>query len=350
MRILYVGNAQGTNNADKFYLSPQRITNGLTRIGHNVYIFHDRDIARYFAPFHSSKLGAPRMNRELIRTCRVFAPDLIMLAHCSLVKNETITEIRAMLPDCRIIHRNVDPLSDAGNVCRIKERMGIIDGIFVTTAGSSLQQFATNKTFAAFFPNPVDKAIDTGRAFEQPDDCYYSDVFFAASSLGKGDHRRVMMEELLRRTKETGLNLKIVGAGLNDKKLFGLPFMDELAHSKSGLIVNKTEGEYLYASDRMSQYLGNGLMVYASAEPRYTDLFTDQELVTYEGIGDLTDKMQFYHKNDALRRTIAENGYKKAHRIFDCELVAQYFIDMAFNRMENKSYPWPTEKYTDPAN
>lgn len=344
MKILYVGNAQGFQNADKFYLTPQRVTNGLTRAGHNVYIFNDRDVARYHGWFKSSKFGRQSMNDRLIKTCKNFEPDLIVLAHCHHVTNKTLLDIRELLPDCKIIHRNVDPLDDAGNVERIKSRIGYVDGIFITTAGDILEQFTGPTTFAAFFPNPVDDSIDTGRSFENQNHEY--DIFFAGGDLGPAHHRTKILSLLDRNFKNTSTRLGIFGGGINQHSLFGVNFINALSHSKSGLIINKSEDFYLYASDRMSQYLGNGLLVYAPETPRYTDLFTDSEIVTYATGDDLLEKIKYFEHHDDERKKIAENGYLKAHRIFDTTLVARYFIDMTFDRMENKTYPWPTRKYT----
>ncbi|HNQ91751.1 MAG TPA: glycosyltransferase [Alphaproteobacteria bacterium] len=343
MRVLYVGYIQGFGNADKFYLIPQRMLNGLTRAGHNVYCFNDRDHARASNIFGSSKLGIGPMNRNLVKVCKDFYPDLIILAHCTHVKNETLEEIRSVVKNVKIIHRNVDPINDKGNVERIKDRTPYVDGIFITTAGPALQQFAGERAFAAFFPNPVDSSIDTGRAFEQS--TYEADLFFAASSIGKDDHRQKLVTDIMADLAGTNVKFDIIGAGLNDRRLFGIDYMNRLAVCKTGLIANKTEGHYLYASDRMSQYLGNGLMVYAPVGPRYTDLFTPQEIVTYETHEDLAEKIKYYHSHDEERRKIAANGHAKAHKIFDTTLVAQYFIDMVYDRMEGKAYPWPSEKY-----
>lgn len=343
MRILYVGNAQGFQNADKFYLFPQRLTNGLTRNGHNVYIFNDRDVARYYGWFKSSTLGAARMNAELVKTCEAFAPELIILAHCAMVTNETLDRLRSRLKDVVIVHRNVDPLSDEGNVRRIRERVGHVDGIFVTSAGEILKQFSSERTFSAFIPNPVDAAIDTGRAFANPEADI--DLFFAGANLGEGHNRTNLIQQILAGMKGQDFIAKVVGAGLNNDRLFGNEFMRTLARSKTGVIVNKSEDFYLYASDRMSQYLGNGLMVYAPSQPRYEDLFSRDEIVTYDNSEDCLEKVRYYHLHDSERRRIAENGHAKAHRIFDCALIARYMVDMAFGRMEGQSYPWPYEKY-----
>ena len=43
-------------------------------------------------------------------------PDLLLLGHCELIKNETVDAIRADNPSLRIAYRNVDPLPDPPNL------------------------------------------------------------------------------------------------------------------------------------------------------------------------------------------------------------------------------------------
>lgn len=342
MRILYVGNSGGLKNAALFYLFPPRLINGFIRQGHNVHVFNDRDVARNSNIFKSSRLGKEKTNQALIQTCRDFMPDLVVLAHCENITNETLHTIRDICKDVKIIHRNVDPLSSSFNVERIKNRINHVDGIFVTTAGSALRQFTSSKTFAAFLPNPVDPSIDTGRAFAATD--YDADLFFAAGAMRENDHRQILISELLAKTPD--VKTEIIGAGINKKSLFGLPYMNKLGRVKMGLVINKTEDFYLYASDRMSQYMGNGMMVFAHTAPHYTDIFTNNEIVTYDHADDLSEKVKYYATHDAERRIIAEKGYAAAHRMFNNQMVAQYIIDTTFDHPP-ATYPWPSRKFVD---
>ncbi len=142
MKILYVGNAQGLNNIHKYYLTEQRLINGFTRLGHNVYCFNDRDQARYSNPLRTQKLGLRRMNKNLLAAAKVYEPDLILLSHCKNVENETLLEIKNFLSKVKIAYTNVDPLSAMQNIADIHQRVGVADAIFITTAGEGLQQFS----------------------------------------------------------------------------------------------------------------------------------------------------------------------------------------------------------------
>lgn len=340
VRILYVGNSGGMENIDRFYLFPPRIINGLIRNNHQVQVFNDKDVARLCNVFRSSRLGIKKTNQFLVKNCSAFKPDLIILAHCQFIYNETIEEIRQLLPNTRIVHLNVDPLSGDGNRKRILDRVGYVDGIFITTAGPALKTISSPKTFSCFIPNPVDLSIDTGRAFENRS--YNSDLFFAANKIkGDEDHRELLVNQIQQNLSH--LKLDILGYGAN-RSSFGMDYIERLTSAKMGLIINKTEDFYLYASDRMSQYMANGLMTFAHENPHYNDIFQNDEIVTYASPDELIEKINYYHAHDSERIQIAEKGYTKIHHIFNNTLVTQYMVEMAMGDIKN-SYPWPTEKY-----
>ena len=91
-----------------------------------------------------------------------------------MVWNKTLETIRGVCPGVKIVYRNVDPLIHVQNVKDIKRRVGAVDGVFVTTAGESLRQFASDAGFVTFMPNPVDSAVDTVRSFAN--DCSHDSV------------------------------------------------------------------------------------------------------------------------------------------------------------------------------
>jgi glycosyltransferase involved in cell wall biosynthesis len=340
LRILYVGNSGGLENIDRFYLFPPRLINGLIRNGHQVQVFNDKDVARLSNLFRSSRMGVKKTNSLLIENCKVFRPELIILAHCQFIHNETLDTIKTICKDVRIIHLNVDPLSHANNIEKIQNRLNHVDGIFVTTAGPALKKISNKNTFASFIPNPVDASIDTGKAFLNPH-CEF-DVLFVSNALKEHDHRKILAEEIVPQSPH--INFEIIGSGINQKTLFGMNYMNALHNSKMGLVINKTEDFYLYASDRMSQYMANGIMVFAHENPQYTDIFGDNHIVTYSDAKDLADKIRYYHEHDAERIQIAENGYHKIRQIFDSTLVARYMVERTMGELKI-SYPWPTEKY-----
>lgn len=342
MNILYLGNAQGFLNSHKFYLTPQKLINGFTRLGHNVYVFNDRDFARYSNIFRSQKLGSKRMNAKVLEVCRGFRPELIVLGHCKNVTNETLAEVRRILPGVRILYRNVDPLSSPQNVRDIRQRVGQVEGIFITTAGDGLDQFSNDFGGVYFVPNPVDPHLEHKRAFEN--DAADIDFLFLASYLrDQQDHRHITATFLIE--NQGGIRLRIGGAGINEDQVFGAEYLEVLGRSKMGLCMNKTQDYYLYASDRMSQYMASGILAFIPEGPRFEDILGKDAFVSFKANEELLEKIHYYLAHDDERRAIARRGHEKVHDFFRVEKVCQFMIERAFDHPLSMDYRWPTERH-----
>lgn len=343
MRILYLGNAQGFGNAPKYYLTPQKLVNGFTRLGHTVYMFNDRDYARYANIFRSQSRGVKAMNEKVLEICRDYRPELIVLGHCKNISNDTLAEARKICPGVRMIYRNVDPLHSSQNVGDIRQRVGQVEGIFITTAGETLSQFANNFGIVSFMPNPVDPAIETRRAFDNANADI--DFLFLGSALrDQHDHREVTAKYLL--ANKGDIAIHIGGAGLNDGRVFGNAYYDLLERSKMGLCINKTEDYYLYASGRMSQYMASGMLAFIPEGPRFEDIFGDDAFVSYRTNEELIDKIRYYRDHDDARIAKARTGHAKIHDYFKVDKVCQYMIERTFGLPLSQNYAWPTDLYT----
>lgn len=342
MRILYVGTSQGFENAGKFYFTPQKLVNGFTRLGHNVYMFNDRDVARYSNVFRSQSRGKKAMNAKLIDDCRKYRPHMIVLGHCKNVTNDTLAEIRRVVPGVRMMYRNVDPLHSKDNCGDIMQRSGHVEAIFITTAGEPLRQFSHANTKISFFPNPVDPALETERAFANPGADI--DFLFLGSVLrDQYDHRQDTVQYLL--ANKGDLNVHIGGAGVNDGKVFGAAYYELLGRSKMGLCMNKTEDYYLYASGRMSQYMASGMLGFILEGPRFEDIFGNDSFVSYKNDEELVDKIKYYAAKDSERVRIARTGCEKIHDYFMVDKVCQYMIERVFDLPLSMDYRWPTTVY-----
>ncbi len=342
MRILYVGTSQGFENAAKFYFTPQKLINGFTRLGHNVYMFNDRDVARYSNIFRSQSRGKAAMNAKLVEDCKAYKPHLIVLGHCKNVSNDTLAEIRAALPGVRMLYRNVDPLHSDDNCADIMQRCGHVEGIFITTAGDALKRFSNPKTKVCFFPNPVDYALETERAFMNPNADI--DFLFLGSVLrDQYDHRQDTVQYLLR--NKDNINVHIGGAGVNEGRVFGAAYYELLGRSKMGLCMNKTENYYLYASGRMSQYMASGMLGFIPEGPQFEDIFGNDSFISYKGDEELVDKIKYYAANDAERKKIAQRGWEKIHDYFMVDKICQYMIERVYDAPLSMDYRWPTTVY-----
>ena len=56
-------------------------------------------------------------------------------------------------------------------------------------------------------------------------------------------------------------------------------------------------------------------------------IFNNNEIIFYNGINDLSEKIKFYKKNEKSRIKIARNGKKKYFKLFNELKTTKYIID-----------------------
>jgi hypothetical protein len=337
MRILMVGHFKSSF----YYGIMPKLHNGFIRLGHTVQIFDDRLMARYATPLRSRKFGILPMNKQLLQVCKHFSPHVIVLGHCEMVWNSTLESIRQALPDCRLLYRNVDPLYTPENQADIARRSGYVDLITTTTAGDGLRNFLHPLTNVCFMPNPIDSSIEDGKAFATLNPSH--DIFYGVGGTFTGDTRPAVITRL--QTALPQAKWRIHGP-------LGLPFIDGYAYmqtlrnSKIGLNYSRRNNDPWYSSDRMAQYLGNGLLITLDKATGFDSLFKDSHALIYEDIDELIDKLRNVLANDNERQRIARQGWELGHRVFACERVAQYLLDQLFKQPLSNDYEWPTILHT----
>src|SRR3546814_13391840 len=62
----------GRELGDEFYMILPKLLHGFIRLGCNVQVFNDREVARVSTPLLSSAAGRAAANRKLLQTCRNF--------------------------------------------------------------------------------------------------------------------------------------------------------------------------------------------------------------------------------------------------------------------------------------
>lgn len=337
MKILYVGNLMGFRNAAHYYKIPQKLLNGLIGAGHCVYAFNDRDHARASTMFRSRFFGAKKVGPNLLKAVEEFRPHLIILT-AQMVSDEVLGEIRTRHPAIRLIYMNVDSLTQENNAEKIRRKVGMVDGIFITTGDKAIKQFETAGTFVRFVPNPVDARIDTGRSFAEENHAY--DVFLAANIIRDDDDPRI---RLIGKLKEnlTDMRLGLFGTAGNGRMLLGAEYMETLASSRIGLSLNRNEDFLLYASDRMTHYLGNGVLTALRRGQGFEEWFGEDEALYFDHADDLCEAIRSVLSDDRLWRQKAEKGHARAHRLFASERIAKYMIECTFQLPYSDAYEWP---------
>jgi hypothetical protein len=354
MRVLYAGNGNAKHYGARYYDVGRKIMNGLIRNGCNVYFFSDRDVKRAANILGSGKFGKWQCNRAFLKTCAHFVPDFIILGHADIITPKTLQHARKMLPNVRIAQFNVDPVFRQTNVLKIQSKLPVVDATFITTAGPILKNFACSRGVVSYMPNPIDSSIEWPESHLHSDQPH--DVFWAlrANNPTYPGNPRIDYPLYLERSGQISIDYY----GMNDKpELFGARYYQEISKCRMGLNISvnrtwsdsppaKPEELYLYASDRISHYMGSGLLTFTPRENRLEELFKeDEEMIFFSSKEELLEKTIYYKKNDQQRRKIAKAGWEKSHQQLNERLVAQYITEVTFQLPLKESYAWPTECY-----
>ena len=78
--------------------------------------------------------------------------------------------------------------------------------------------------------------------------------------------------------------------------------------------------------------MGNGLLVFIDKKVGMNNFFSSDEIITYNSIDDLANKIKYYKKNDKLRQKIAKKGKEKYFRLFNESKISQYIIDKSLGK------------------
>ncbi len=345
LRILHITNFNERLDGRLFFNTGRRINNGFIRLGHSVLGFSDRDIQKYYRSINDFK-GSKILNDKLKKTCYNYKPDLIILGHADLISSNQINELRDDYPNVRIGQWFLDPLNPRGpdynrNKERILDKIGSVDATFVTTSPSVLK-FLKTKDQSFYIPNPSDKSFETLNNFNKS--CSV-DVFFALShgvhrgvlKTGKMDDRAIFINNLLKKTPDTKFDIY----GLNKvQPIWADHYFKTISNAKMGLNLSRGETIKYYSSDRITQIVGNGLVCLIDQKTEYRDFFSDNEMVFYKNINDLSEKILKISRDDKTRRSIAKKGKEKYMKYFNSDIVAEYIINKTMNIKSNKKVIW----------
>jgi len=339
MRILHVANFSLGKYGEAYYSVDRKITNGLIRNGHLVYEFSYRDVARAESKFKTTKLGGGRIaNQRLLTTASRFQPDLLLLGHSELITVETLKRIRERAPATKIALWYVDPVFHKEAIQHVARRVKCLDTAFMTTSGKWLREFRGPSNTVAFFPNPVDSSMECHQSYNQAHPTV--DLLFCGSEI-RGSERESMLKQL--QTQLTDIRFEIWGT-CGQPKITGNDYYRKLSETKMALNFNRRDDVALYSSDRIAQLTGNGVLSFANRIPGFEALYTEEEIVYFDSIADLMEKIRYYHENDIQRRQIASRGWKKAHASFGVQRVTKYMLEVIYEQPFSEPYEWQNER------
>ncbi len=342
-KIMHITNFNERFNGRLHYNTGRRINNGFIRNKHNVLTLSDRDIIHNNKNLKDIK-GHKTLQNKIIETYNNFKPDFIVLGHADRVERSTLEKIKEINNNLRISQWFLDPLSIYGpdhlnNKKRILDKIDLIDKTFLTTDPKSLSFKIPN---SYFIPNPCDESFEILTNYKN--DCNY-DVFFAMShgvhrgelKSGKKDDREIFINNLIKKNP----NLKFDVYGMNNvQPIWADQFINKVSNSYMGINLSRGKPIKYYSSDRIAQIIGNGLLTFIDKKTFLSDFFSNNEMVFYKDINDLSNKLNKYKKDQKIGRTIAKNGRNKYFKYFNSNLVSEYIINKSFDFNSKNHFIW----------
>jgi hypothetical protein len=351
MKILNVGDFNWLTGAERatanlsLFDIRRKFSHAGLRAGHLVVEFSDRAVARTGAPLGIRGL-ARTADRRFLQVADEFRPDLILLHFADAVSNPALTEARRLAPGVTIVDINIDPIWTEKNRRRLAGRKGFADALFVTTAEPALAENVGEGAFAAFLPNPVDPAIETGRAFEIDHPPF--DLLFPATD----DEPREVGPRMMEPALATALlvsevpGLRLLSPGVGDAPAArGAAYFDALASARIGWSLSRRASFPLYASDRMAHLFGWGLAVCLDRRSGFDRFYDGGEAVFYGDLAELAGALRHLIADDDRARAIARRGWEKTWALFHADRVFAYVLAQLFDDGGAAGYAWPSTRW-----
>ena len=343
LKIMHITNLNNRFDGRLHYNTGRRLNNGFIRNGHNVLTLSDRDIIHNNKSFKDIS-GIRSLQSKIVDTFNNFKPDLLVLGHADRVSTNTLSKLKEIDKELKICQWFLDPLSKYGpdhenNTKRILDKIDFMDTTFLTTDPNSLD---VDLKSSFFMPNPADKSFETLNNYKK--DCPF-DVFFAMShgvhrgklKSGKGDNREIFINKLIKRNKDIVFDV----FGMNNvQPIWADQFLQKISNSYMGLNLSRGKPIKYYSSDRIAQLVGNGLLTFIDEKTYLNDFFSNDEIIFYKDINDLSYKLNKYKKDKKIGKKIAERGRNKYLKYFNSEIISDFILSKTFDFKSKNRFIW----------
>ena len=319
----------------------KKFSNGFIRNGHDVLEISDRDFLKNNRTFGFSSVKNT-FQKYLIESFKNYKPDFLFFGHTKNIELETIDDFKYINRNLIVSQWNEDPVMPSlkysnKNIENIRKYSDLVDHTFITTDPSELRKHAKDIKNTHFFFVPVDKNIEFFDVYKLKPQ---KDLFYAMShgvnratlKEGTEDERIIFLNKLVK--KIPSIKYDFYGFA-NKQPIWGDNFFKSLINSKMGLNLSRGNPTKYYSSNRIASIMGNGLLTFIDKKVQMSDFFNSREIIFYNNIDDLADKIKFYAKNDDLRRKIARNGKKKYFKLFNEKRITNHFLDISTGNQSN---------------
>ena len=126
----------------------------------------------------------------------------------------------------------------------------------------------------------------------------------------------------------------------NVQPIWGDNFLDKISNSSMGLNLSRGKPIKYYSSDRIAQLLGNGLLTFIDRKTLFRDFLSDDQIVFYDDIDDLSYKLNKYKKDKKDRVRIAKNGREIYLKEFNSTKVSEFILSKTFDYKTHNKFLW----------
>ena len=343
LKILHITNFNQRFDGRLHYNTGRRLNNGFVRLGHNVLTVSDRDIINKNKNFIDYS-GKNALQKSIIEAYSNFKADCLILGHADSVTNETLDYLKNLNKNLKISQWFLDPIGKNGpdfkkNTNRINHKKDYLDATFLTSDPSALSKKINN---AYYIPNPCDQSFEVLKNYENDN---YNDIFFAMShgvhrgglKKGKYDDREFFINKLI--NKNRNVNFDIYGMN-NVQPVWGDNFLSKISNSSMGLNLSRGEPVKYYSSDRLAQLVGNGLLTFVDIKTKFNHFFSSDQMIFYNDIDDLSNKINKYKKDTKDRKRIAKNGRDFYIKNFNSTIVSDFILSKTLDYKSKYKFVW----------
>ena len=129
----------------------------------------------------------------------------------------------------------------------------------------------------------------------------------------------------------------------NVQPVWGFEFINAISKSNMGLNLSRGKPIKYYSSDRLAQLLGNGLLTFIDKKTSYDDFLTKDQIVFYNNINDLSEKLNKYKKDKKEAKRIAKNGRDVYLKKFNSTMVSDFILSKVFDYRSKNKFIWETK-------
>ena len=343
IRILNIYNLGQKLNHRLYNISlGKKFTTGFIRNNYDVLEISDRDFIKQNRGLSLNNTYF-KFQKYLLETFKNYKPNLIIFGHSNNISIETFKSFRNLNKNLVISHWNEDPIMEGledtiFNINKISSFKSIVDHTFITTAPSVFKKHNNDLKNLHYIFIPVDRNIECYDVYKLKPE---NDIFYAMShgvnraylKKGKSDSRSFFLDGLIKYLND---DIKYDFYGYkNIQPIWGDYFYKALINSKMGLNLSRGNPTKLYSSNRIASIMGNGLLTFVDKKTQFNKIFNKSEVILYNNVKDLSEKINFYKNNNKSLIKIAKSGQSKYFKLFNETRIAKYIVDKSFDKKTN---------------